>query len=387
MITLAQVSKAYGRDAFAIEDFSLEIESGEFMVLVGPSGSGKSTLVRLIAGLSKASGGRILIGGRDVTHLPPQERDVAMVFQNYALYPHMSVRSNLEYGLRMHKVRREDMRKRVTEVARLLHLESLLDRKPAALSGGERQRVAMGRAIVREPQAFLLDEPLSNLDAKLRVEMRAEILQLRDRLRTATVYVTHDQIEAMTLGHRVAVLRDGTLQQVDSGRELYQRPSNLFVASFIGSPPMNIGNAKLDQTTIDLGMMSIPIPRERASMLPQGDALVVGIRPTSFEATDIGVHREWPSFTVTALSVEELGSEKIVIFNPWQPEAEDMLREDASARSKKHFQARVDARSAIRPGDSARLSVDPDALYYFDRQSEKTLLVPSAHKPSDLESA
>jgi len=235
-IVLERVSKTFAGDVAAVDDISLRIEDGEFMVLVGPSGCGKSTLLRLIAGLEDADAGAIVIGERDVTDLQPRDRDIAMVFQSYALYPHMSVRQNLGYGLKVRKLNKPEIEKRVERVARLLRLDELLERRPGALSGGQRQRVAMGRAIVREPQAFLMDEPLSNLDAKLRVGMRAQLASLHARLGATTVYVTHDQVEAMTLGQRVAVMRDGRIQQVDTPKALYAQPVNLFVASFIGSP-------------------------------------------------------------------------------------------------------------------------------------------------------
>src|SRR5688572_29804323 len=233
-IVLERISKVFGGGVAAVDDVSLRIEDGEFMVLVGPSGCGKSTLLRMIAGLEDVDTGAIFIGGRDVTDLQPRERDIAMVFQSYALYPHMSVRGNLGYGLKVRRIGKEETEERVRRVARLLRLEELLDRRPAALSGGQRQRVAMGRAIVREPEAFLMDEPLSNLDAKLRVGMRAELASLHARLRATTVYVTHDQVEAMTLGDRVAVMRAGRIQQVDEPKTLYRQPANIFVASFMG---------------------------------------------------------------------------------------------------------------------------------------------------------
>ena len=242
-IVVDRVTKEFDNGFVAIDDVSLTVGDGEFMVLVGPSGCGKSTLLRMIAGLEEVTAGTISIGGRDVTELAPRHRDIAMVFQNYALYPHMNVRRNLGYGLKVRKTSAAEVERRVNEVAKLLGLEHLLDRKPAALSGGQRQRVAMGRAIVREPTAFLMDEPLSNLDAKLRVTMRSELTQLHERLGVTTIYVTHDQVEAMTLGQRVAVLRDGVIQQVDSPQALYARPNNLFVAAFIGSPAMNLVEA------------------------------------------------------------------------------------------------------------------------------------------------
>src|SRR5215212_10014476 len=239
-IAIRHVTKRFGGGVVAVDDVELEIEDGEFMVLVGPSGCGKSTLLRMIAGLEEVSEGSILIGGRDVTDAAPRQRDVAMVFQNYALYPHMTVRQNLGYGLRVRKTPRDERARRVDDVAQMLGLEQLLDRRPGQLSGGQQQRVAMGRAIIREPAAFLMDEPLSNLDAKLRVGMRTSLQQLHARLGTTTVYVTHDQVEAMTLGQRVAVMRDGRIQQVDAPQLLYENPANIFVAAFIGSPAMNL---------------------------------------------------------------------------------------------------------------------------------------------------
>src|SRR5213595_144485 len=259
-IVLDNVSKIFSGGVVAVDGVSLTIGSGEFLVLVGPPGCGKSTLLRMIAGLEEVTAGTISIGGRDVTELAPRHRDIAMVFQNYALYPHMDVRRNLGYGLKVRKTSSAEIDRRVTEVALLLGLEKLLDRKPAALSGGQRQRVAMGRAIVREPAAFLMDEPLSNLDAKLRVTMRSELSRLHDRLGITTVYVTHDQVEAMTLGQRVAVLRDGVLQQVDAPQRLFHKPANLFVAAFIGSPAMNLVDAELRGNEVRFAGFTLSLP-------------------------------------------------------------------------------------------------------------------------------
>src|SRR6185295_4020969 len=244
-IVLDRVSKVFGSDVIAVNNVSLKIGDGEFMVLVGPSGCGKSTILRILAGLEDVTAGEVFIGDTQVTDLPPKERDVAMVFQNYALYPHMTVEQNLGFGLRLRKMQKDELKRRVQDVANILGLDPLMQRKPGELSGGQRQRVAMGRAMVREPQAFLMDEPLSNLDAKLRVQMRAELARLRDTLHTTTIYVTHDQVEAMTLGDRVAVMKDGLLQQIDTPQALYARPANLFVAAFIGSPPMNLVAAEV----------------------------------------------------------------------------------------------------------------------------------------------
>src|SRR4051812_28932831 len=262
-ILLENVVKEYPGGVRAVDDVSLEIDEGEFMVLVGPSGCGKTTLLRAIGGLEKVNGGRILIGDRDVTRLEPADRDLAMVFQNYALYPHMTVEKNLGYSLRVHRVPRAERARRVAAVAELLGLENLLERRPGQLSGGQQQRVAMGRAIIREPAAFLMDEPLSNLDAKLRVTMRTSLQQLHSRLGTTTVYVTHDQIEAMTLGQRVSVMRDGKIQQVDAPQKLYDEPANTFVAAFIGSPSMNLIEGTIEDDTIVLGDFRIPLDRSR----------------------------------------------------------------------------------------------------------------------------
>jgi len=367
-IVLDGVSKVFGGGVVAVDDVSLEIESGEFLVLVGPSGCGKSTLLRMIAGLEDATDGTITIDGRDVTDLPPRSRDVAMVFQSYALYPHMSVRENLGYGLRVRKTPKKDAERRVAEVAKLLGLEEMLDRKPAALSGGQRQRVAMGRAIVREPKAFLMDEPLSNLDAKLRVSMRASLASLHSRLRTTTIYVTHDQVEAMTLGQRVAVLRDGKIQQVDTPQALYSTPNNLFVAAFIGSPAMNLVEADLVDGVLSFAGYRMPV---RA---PQQGRFVVGIRPEAFEDSAFA-DPSLPQIDVTVEVVEELGAETHVIFPVdaapvdvsgarEQDEEEVMIGE-----ARTHFTARVDPQTSARPGMPLRLSVDPARFHYFDPET------------------
>ena len=292
-----------GADKPAVDLLDLEVEDGEFLVLVGPSGCGKSTSLRMLAGLEAVERGRILIGGRDVTRVPPSGRDVAMVFQNYALYPNMTVAENMGFALRNAGVPKADRARQVLEAARMLELEELLDRKPAKLSGGQRQRVAMGRAIVRHPQVFCMDEPLSNLDAKLRVSTRAQIAALQRRLGTTTVYVTHDQVEAMTMGHRVAVLRDGVLQQVASPRELYDDPVNTFVAGFIGSPGMNLLEAPVEDRRAVLGDLRIPVPAGAEGRV------VVGVRPESW--TLVGAWRKG-SLTAKTEMVEELGAESFV---------------------------------------------------------------------------
>src|SRR5262245_26604580 len=280
-IELQHVTKVFPGGVRALDDVSLRIEDGEFIALVGPSGCGKSTLLRALAGLEEVTEGAISIDGRDVTELAPRHRDVAMVFQSYALYPHMTVGENLGYGLKVRRTAKGDVRERVEEVARMLGLDELLERKPAQLSGGQRQRVAMGRAIVRRPKVFLMDEPLSNLDAKLRVGMRASLAQLHRQLATTTVYVTHDQVEAMTLGQRVAVMRDGRILQVDAPQRLYEQPRDLFVAGFIGSPAMNLVDATVDGDELEFGQFRVPLDPERRPT-GSGTRVVLGIRPESF---------------------------------------------------------------------------------------------------------
>src|SRR5947207_1421063 len=314
-IVLDNLSKVFSGGVIAVDGVSLTIGSGEFLVLVGPSGCGKSTLLRMIAGLEEVTSGTISIGERDVTDLPPRARDIAMVFQSYALYPHMTVRQNLGYGLKVRKTPKKEADERVAKVARLLGLADMLDRKPGALSGGQRQRVAMGRAIVREPKAFLMDEPLSNLDAKLRVSMRAQLAALHGRLATTTIYVTHDQIEAMTLGQRVAVMRDGRIQQVDTPQELYARPTNLFVAAFIGSPAMNLVEAELAHGQVRFGGYAIPLPA--TDTLPDGQ-VIAGIRPEAFEDAAFA-DPSLPRIDAKVEVVEELGADTHVLFTVATP--------------------------------------------------------------------
>jgi multiple sugar transport system ATP-binding protein len=378
-IVLDGVTKTFGNEVIAVDDVSLEIGDGEFMVLVGPSGCGKSTILRILAGLEDVTAGEIYIGDRQVTDLPPKERDIAMVFQNYALYPHMSVEQNIGFGLRLSKTPKAELRQRVREVAKILGLEALLHRKPAELSGGQRQRVAMGRAMVREPQGFLMDEPLSNLDAKLRVQMRAELARLHDRLNTTTVYVTHDQVEAMTLGQRVAVLRDGVLQQVDTPQNLYRHPANLFVAAFIGSPPMNLIEATVGPGTLSFAGFELPIANGVDLSAFGGRTLILGIRPPDFEDADVWQDERRPTIEVTAEVTEELGSEVNVIFPVDAPpvltediiaaaadDGQDAVQMISEIHERARFCARVDARSRVRPGTHARLSVDPTRFHYFD---------------------
>jgi multiple sugar transport system ATP-binding protein len=375
-IELNRVTKIYPNGVKAVDAVHLDIVEGEFVVLVGPSGCGKTTLLRMIAGLEEITDGTISVGGVDVTDTPPQKRDIAMVFQNYALYPHMTVNDNLAYGLKLRKVPKAERARRVGEVARTLGLDELLQRKPSKLSGGQRQRVAMGRAIVREPKAFLMDEPLSNLDAKLRVSMRAELTRLHERLGVTTVYVTHDQVEAMTLGQRVAVLRDGVLQQVDSPHNLFHRPSNLFVAAFIGSPSMNLVEAQVVDAALRFGNFALPLP-DRSTVAFPNRRVIVGIRPTDFEHAATA-DPELPRMKVQANVVEDLGAESHVIFTIDAPrvsadavlaatEAETgdegkLFVEDQRAV----FTARLDTRRAISPGTEIELAVDHRRLHFFD---------------------
>jgi multiple sugar transport system ATP-binding protein len=305
-VTFDEASRLYpGSDRAAVDKLNLEVGDGEFLVLVGPSGSGKSTALRMLAGLEEVTDGAIFIGDRDVTDVPPKDRDIAMVFQNYALYPHMSVADNMGFALKIAGVPRSEIRQRVQEAARILDLEPYLERKPKALSGGQRQRVAMGRAIVRKPQVFLMDEPLSNLDAKLRVATRTQIASLQRRLGVTTVYVTHDQVEAMTMGDRVAVLNFGKLQQVDTPREMYDNPTNLFVAGFIGSPAMNLLAFPVVDGGVQFGDTVLPV--ERDVLASAGSEIVVGIRPEDFEVTSQG-----QGLPVEVDVVEELGSDAFV---------------------------------------------------------------------------
>ncbi|MBV2365012.1 ABC transporter ATP-binding protein [Streptomonospora nanhaiensis] len=393
-IVLDGVDKVYSGGVKAVDALNLEIEDGEFMVLVGPSGCGKSTALRMIAGLEEITGGELRIGDEVVNDRPPKDRDIAMVFQNYALYPHMTVEQNLAFGLKLRKIAKPEIQKRVNEAAAMLGLEPYLKRKPAALSGGQRQRVAMGRAIVREPQAFLMDEPLSNLDAKLRVQMRASLNQLHERLGVTTVYVTHDQIEAMTLGDRVAVLRDGRLQQVDTPKNLFDNPANLFVAGFIGSPAMNFVYAELQQdgtgAVLKFAEHSLSVPSAVVDTKPGlrdylGKQIILGIRPSDFEDASLASRNGGSTMDVVAEVTEELGTEINVIFSvnapPVRHEEAAALAADAAgdgeapetalplSGDKSLFTARVNPRSGVRPGTSIALSVDVTQLHYFDKES------------------
>jgi multiple sugar transport system ATP-binding protein len=397
-ITFDNVTKTYGDGFLAVSDLNLDVQDGEFVVLVGPSGCGKTTALRMLAGLEEITDGQIRIGERVVNNLPPRDRDVAMVFQNYALYPHMTVAENIGFALRMRKVPKEVARTRIAETARIIGLVDHLDRKPRQLSGGQRQRVAMGRAIVREPQVFLMDEPLSNLDAKLRVQMRAEILRIQRQLHVTTVYVTHDQVEAMTMGDRVAVLRRGVLQQFDAPQHLYERPANLFVASFIGSPAMNVLEAKLeregDAVVCRIGPATLQIPRETVSARPAladhvGRSLAVGIRPEALDAADVRNGDGGGRLRGVVRAVEALGPEQLVHV---EVEATPVLAEDVleglvdveqaeelvellteAEGERAQLVARLDPSTRMREDDVVELTVDLGKLHFFDLDSGATI--------------
>jgi len=371
-IVLEDVSKVFADGTEAVHSLDLHIPDGKLIVLVGPSGCGKTTVLRMIAGLEDLTGGRIAIGGRVVNEVPPGDRDVAMVFQNYALYPHMTVYQNMALSLKIHKIKKDEMGRRVREAAAVLHLEDLLHKRPRELSGGQRQRVAMGRAIVREPKAFLMDEPLSNLDAKLRVQMRSEIARIQHELSTTTIYVTHDQVEAMTLGQRVAVMRDGRIQQVDTPQVLYARPDNVFVASFIGSPAMNLVKTRLLDGVVELGGHRIPLPAVARPQAPDGP-IVAGIRPEAFEDASFA-DPSLPALDVDVLVVEELGSDTHVLFGVDAPRAgvddQREAEEDALvAGGGTAFTARVGAATRARAGAPLRIAVDPSAFHFFDPET------------------
>jgi multiple sugar transport system ATP-binding protein len=398
-INFDNVTKTYGDGFRAVSDFNLDVQDGEFVVFVGPSGCGKTTALRMIAGLEEISEGKIRIGDRIVNNLPPGDRDVAMVFQNYALYPHMTVAENIGFALRMRKVPKAEARTRIAETARIIGLVDHLDRKPRQLSGGQRQRVAMGRAIVREPQVFLMDEPLSNLDAKLRVQMRGEISRIQHQLNVTTVYVTHDQVEAMTMGDRVAVLRRGVLQQFDIPQYLYEHPDNLFVASFIGSPAMNVVEGTLarngDGAVCRIGTSELPIPPKILSARPAladyvGRPVAVGIRPEALDEPgrrngDVGSLRGVVR-TIEALGPEQLAhveveakpvlAEDVLEGLVDMEEAEDLVEIMGEAEGEGEralLVARLDASARVRTDETVDLSVDLGRLHFFDLESGQSI--------------
>ena len=365
-LSLQHINKTYPNGFQAVKDFNLEIEDKEFIIFVGPSGCGKSTTLRMIAGLEEISGGTLKIGDKVMNDVEPKDRDIAMVFQNYALYPHMTVYDNMAFGLKLRKVPKDQIDKAVREAARILDLEKLLDRKPKALSGGQRQRVAMGRAIVRNPKVFLMDEPLSNLDAKLRVQMRIEISKIHQRLGATIIYVTHDQTEAMTLGTRIVVMKDGVVQQVDTPQHLYEQPGNLFVAGFMGSPQMNFLDAQIAEKGGDLiakvGEYDIVIPAAKAKVLKDGGyvgkTVVLGIRPEDIHDSQMFIEAS-PSvpMTSTVKVYELLGAEVFLYFDV-----------DGT-----QITARVDPRTTAKTGDPIKFAFDMEKSHFFDKETELTI--------------
>ena len=388
-IDIKSAGKIYPNGTRALDDVSITINDGEFVVLVGPSGCGKTTLLRMVAGLEDITEGEIAIGDKTVNEVAPKDRDIAMVFQNYALYPHMSVFDNMAFSLKLRKLPKNEIEKKVKDAARTLEISELLDRKPKALSGGQRQRVAMGRAIVRNPQAFLMDEPLSNLDAKLRVQMRAELGQLHTQLQTTTLYVTHDQVEAMTMGDRVAVIRKGELQQIDTPREIYSNPKNIFVAGFIGSPSMNFVYAKIkstkDSIELNFGDNQITYRDEKKEKLKsfENKEIVLGIRPEAFEDGHFANQSDYSeSIKVKVSLLEQLGSDSYIHFykdiKPVQTEAiEEILADEGEDISvlgdETKFIARINPNSTVKEGEEISLSIDPSKLHFFDPESGKAL--------------
>ena len=365
-LSLKNVCKVYSNGFEAVKDFNLEIADKEFIIFVGPSGCGKSTTLRMIAGLEDISSGELRIGDRLVNDVEPKDRDIAMVFQNYALYPHMTVYDNMAFGLKLRKVPKAEIDKMVREAAKILDLEKLLDRKPKALSGGQRQRVAMGRAIVRNPKVFLMDEPLSNLDAKLRVQMRIEIAKLHQRLGTTIIYVTHDQTEAMTLGTRIVVMKDGIVQQVDAPQNLYEKPQNLFVAGFMGSPQMNFLDATVkvngDVASLEIAGQSIELPPTKAKALIDGGyankTVVLGIRPEDLYDSQVMIETHPNAVVESTIKVYELlGAEVYLYF--------DLAEFPMTAR--------VDPRTTARPGDKVKFAIDVEKFHVFDKETEKVI--------------
>jgi multiple sugar transport system ATP-binding protein len=379
-IKLSEIDKVYDNGFHAVHKLSLEIEDGEFLVLVGPSGCGKSTALRMIAGLESITGGELRIGEKVVNDLEPKDRDIAMVFQSYALYPHLTVRDNIAFALKLRKMPKEEIARRVDDAARVLELTENLDRRPGQLSGGQRQRVAMGRAIVRQPQAFLMDEPLSNLDAKLRVQMRAEISRLQHSLNTTTVYVTHDQTEAMTMGDRVAVLSRGVLQQIDTPQHLYDHPDNIFVAAFIGSPQMNLMRGRFERAgdggRLQIGDQSLGVPASVLAARPSlagydGRELAVGIRPEHLE--DAALVSGTTETLRGLVDVREgLGSEVILHLSLGVPGIDTTAAENPASSARVSL-ARVDPATQLRAGDQAVLAVDTARMHLFDLETEQAI--------------
>jgi multiple sugar transport system ATP-binding protein len=386
-IVLDHVTKSYGDGAAAVSDLSLTIADGEFIILVGPSGCGKSTTLNMIAGLEDISSGELTIGGERVNEKAPKDRDIAMVFQSYALYPHMTVRQNIAFPLTLAKMAKADIATKVEDTAKILDLGELLDRKPAQLSGGQRQRVAMGRAIVRNPKAFLMDEPLSNLDAKLRVQMRAEIARLQNRLGTTTVYVTHDQTEAMTLGDRVVVMLAGVAQQVGTPEELYNRPANLFVAGFIGSPAMNFFPAQLTDVGVRMPFGDVTLTSDVLDVVgshPKPTSVIVGVRPENVDDSrlmDSYARIKALTFQATVDMVESLGAEKYLHFRTEGAGAQAAQLAELAAESgaqENDFVARVSADSAVTTGQTVELAIDTTKLTLFDADTGVNLSIPPA---------
>jgi multiple sugar transport system ATP-binding protein len=359
-VTYDHVTKAYSDDAVAVNDLDLDIAEGEFLVLVGPSGCGKTTALRCLAGLEEITAGQIKIGERVVNRVPSKDRNIAMVFQSYALYPHMTVFDNLAFGLKLLKTPKQEIKRRVEEAAKILDLERFLDRKPKALSGGQRQRVALGRAIVREPAAFLMDEPLSNLDAKLRVQTRAEILRIQRRLGTTTIYVTHDQVEAMTMGDRIAVMKDGVLQQVGTPPQLYTSPVNVFVAAFIGSPAMNFATARADDGKLKLGNADLILSGRAAQAAAErkGKDLLIGFRPEDLEIAESGATNGSVRFPAKIDVVEYLGNQ-------------ELLHADAEGND---IVALVDSDRGVKVGERVEFAIPSGKLHLFDPETEEALI-------------
>ena len=376
-IELEQVTKRFADGTVAVNELSLDVADGEFMIFVGPSGCGKTTALRMVAGLEQLTSGDIRIGGAVVNRLDPVERDIAMVFQNYALYPHMTARDNIAFPLVIQRLPKSERQRRVEDTAGLLGISDLLSRKPRELSGGQRQRVAMGRAIIRHPRAFLMDEPLSNLDAKLRVQMRAELVQLHRRLGVTTIYVTHDQTEAMTLGQRVAVLDRGVLQQVDTPQTLYRHPTNTFVASFIGSPSMNFLRARLAGGAVELGRLRLELPEGlRRRLLTEPEDVLLGLRPEHFADAQLADVRGRPLVSVTIEVTEQLGPETVAYFRIDGVHAEEIGERPVELGGA--LAARLDPRTTAGPGDRVDLVVDLESAQLFDPASRQSLLARAA---------